>query len=364
MELAAKPKRFGEHKNAFGFLRLAFAALVVVSHVPETQYGGVTAEPLHRAFGSISFGTLAVYGFFLISGYLITASYLTSSSVKSYFIKRAARIYPAFIVASLICVVAVAPLAGGVPLNSKTAMLGIVNIVTLQPPEAAHVFFGTHYPALNGSMWTISYEFRCYLLVPFFGAIGLLQRQWTIPTAGFLLLILGVLAPPALTNAINTAPHHPGIWLGRAPDTLILAGMFCVGASYYLFRKDIVLTHRLAALSFTLLIMGLLSPVGAPIAVATAGSYLIFYAAQFGGVTPLASVNNSDDVSYGLYLYAWPIGKLMQWYVPTLGVWETVLVTIFTSYGFGYASWLLIEKPVMEWTRGMLRDRSRSGATT
>ncbi len=87
------------NKNNFGFLRLLFAILVILSHAPEAIDGNRNREILTNIFGTLSFGEFAVDGFFLISGYLIYKSFDNSSSIKSYFYKRILRIYPGFIAA-------------------------------------------------------------------------------------------------------------------------------------------------------------------------------------------------------------------------------------------------------------------------
>ncbi|RYD28140.1 MAG: acyltransferase, partial [Lysobacteraceae bacterium] len=77
--------------------------MVVLAHTPELIDGNRSRELLTRLFGTISFGELAVNCFFIVSGYLISASYLNSPSAGSYLSKRVARIYPGFIVAFAIC---------------------------------------------------------------------------------------------------------------------------------------------------------------------------------------------------------------------------------------------------------------------
>ena len=58
-------------------------------------------------------GQLGLDGFFLISGYLITESYQKSRSSGEYLLKRILRIYPGYVVAYLICILAVGPFVGG-----------------------------------------------------------------------------------------------------------------------------------------------------------------------------------------------------------------------------------------------------------
>src|SRR5258705_9890366 len=107
---AAKPlshfdKLFPEGNN-FGLLRLILALLVVFSHSYSLAWGSEDAEPLMRlTHGRLGFASLAVNGFFVLSGFLVTHSFLRSRGFFDYLKKRILRIYPGFIAVSLIGVV-------------------------------------------------------------------------------------------------------------------------------------------------------------------------------------------------------------------------------------------------------------------
>src|SRR5689334_20240027 len=196
-------ERFARPANAFGFLRLLFASLVIVSHVTELADGNRSRELLARLFGTISFGDLAVDGFFIISGYLIVGSYLKHSALLPYLRKRVARIYPGFLIASLVSLVIVAPLAGGHLEQVRTYWAPeFLRMLLLQPPVAADTFVGQPHPDINGATWTIAYEFRCYLLVVALGAAGILRRGWLIVLLGAISLFLFEAIPLATFKQI------------------------------------------------------------------------------------------------------------------------------------------------------------------
>jgi len=99
--------------NNFGALRLFFAVLVILCHSPILVDGNGSREILSRISGTVTFGRLGLDGFFLISGYLITKSFQDSRTIGEYVLKRILRIYPAYVVAFLLCILAVGPFVGG-----------------------------------------------------------------------------------------------------------------------------------------------------------------------------------------------------------------------------------------------------------
>lgn len=203
--------------------------MVVLWRAPELVDSNRSRELLTRICGTLSFGELGVDGFFLISGYLITRSFQTSPGLWDYLGKRIARIYPAFLVATAISILLFAPLSG----TALTALgfrdwLHVVKYALLQPPPVA-AFPGTHYPMLSGAMWTIAYEFRCYLLVACLGLLGILQRRHYVLAGTIILVLLLTAKPPT--------PYNPSIlMLGNVPDTMRMTAAFAVGSIFYLCR--------------------------------------------------------------------------------------------------------------------------------
>jgi peptidoglycan/LPS O-acetylase OafA/YrhL len=349
-------KRFGNHENAFGFLRLFFAALVIASHTPEIADGNRSRELLTNTFGTISFGSVAIHAFFLISGYLIVGSYLKDSRPLSYLKKRIVRIYPAFVVASLFCILLVAPLVGSSLFDAKSWMpQSTARIVALQPPEMMNAFIGTPYAALNGSMWTIAYEFRCYILALLLGAAGAYRRPEVILALTAVGLTTSIFVPDGFLQGVNRALPGSGYWIGDLSKTATLTSAFLVGSLFLIYRDKIVFRQWLAALAVLCLIISLsIGRVAVP-GVILAGSYLVFYVASINkGI--ITRINNKNDVSYGLYLYAWPVGKLIFWFIPDVPLWAAGCATLVIAYGLGWASWLVIEKPALSW---LTRSRGR-----
>ena len=103
-------------KNNLDFMRFFFAVMVIFSHSFILINGSNSTEPFWLGSnGQLTGGYLAVAFFFIVSEFLITQSWMNSSGIFSFFRKRILRIYPAFIVASLVCVLFVSALGSTQP---------------------------------------------------------------------------------------------------------------------------------------------------------------------------------------------------------------------------------------------------------
>ena len=339
--LAALRERIPEQRNHFTALRLSLASLVIVGHAAELTDGNTSRELFHRLGARLTAGDFAVDAFFVISGYLILQSWSRQPSARSFFMKRLLRIIPAFLVAYLISVLVVGRIGGG---SSYFARLstpdGIFQffrgIFVLTYPYVPPVFPGFPYPLSNGSIWTIAYEFRCYLLIPLLGALGLWARPLTLLTA-WLAITFGA----GYYNAT-----HPG---GEMSMGLIhFLPFFLAGSCAYLYRDKIRWGRALGAVSMLAAAVSMGSPDAAALALPVAGSYAVLWLA-LSAWSPLRFFSPRDDVSYGVYLYGWPAQKLLLWFLPAAPLAGQAAGTLGASLVLGWASWNLIEKRCLAW---------------
>jgi peptidoglycan/LPS O-acetylase OafA/YrhL len=345
----------GRRSNGFGALRLLFASLVIVAHSVELHDGDNKYEPLFRIFGTLTFGSLAVDAFFLISGYLIASSFI--SAPRDFLEKRVRRIYPGFLVCYLLCVLLVAPLAGARPSELAPSEWGriLYRMFMLKAPEVHGAFAGMPVNAINGSTWTISYEFRCYLLAALLGILGLYKRPKTFAVLTGLALLGSVAMHYEPFSTWNAAtPAGVESLFGRPLETMQLLAAFMTGTSFMLLRPR--WDGRMAAAAGLLALPLLFIRGWSEAAIAVLGGYLLFWCAFRIKQPFFLKLNARDDISYGVYLYAFPLGNLI------LLVWRDIPVPLLAVLTFaaaaacGWVSWKLVEKPALSIARAGRRD--------
>jgi len=327
-----------ENKNNFGLLRLLLAILVIISHSPEIIDGNESREVLTSIFGTVTFGMLAVDGFFLISGYLILKSFQNSSSIKSYLIKRCLRIYPAFIVASLICIFIFAPLSEGgkILLNDEPSLWfnRMLSLLVLKVPVVEGAFSKNYFPELNASMWTIKYEFICYLILPLLYFLKLVNKKYFIGMLCLTIFIFLIFNPAT-----------------QRTDFVVLARFLCaflVGGCFYLYRDNIEFNIPLTMISLIGVTVCLFSKFFAEIGIIIFGGYLLFNFALNYKNKLTNAIGEKTDISYGVYLYAWPVQSLFVQYFPTIEPYQLTFLTLMIVAPLAFLSFTFVEKPFVD----------------
>jgi peptidoglycan/LPS O-acetylase OafA/YrhL len=337
-----------KRNRQFDLFRIIFATMVLLGHAPELTDGDRSRELFNKLTRSgMSFGDVGVIGFFLLSGYLIVQSWQGDPEFLNYLRKRLLRIVPGYMVAAILSTLIVGLLAPAVP--SFFQHLGYhfpVTLLRLDSPKTPPVFPGFHYQDVNGSLWTIPYELRCYLLVAVFGVCGLFRRPliWICATVFFLVVI----SSNWLEHRLSWGPLQG--FTGYPPHVFHLTATFLVGGCFYLLRDRIVFRPAFAIpAAIILLLADAFAPSFLEVPLILMGGYLLFYIAK-APMESLANLKRFPDVSYGIYLYGWPVEALLIWYHRG-SPWVTFVVSVPICFALGWLSWHFVERPMLKLKR-------------
>jgi peptidoglycan/LPS O-acetylase OafA/YrhL len=338
-------RRKSTRNHQFDLLRILFATLVLLSHAPEITDGNASRELFHRFTRTpMTFGALGVDGFFVLSGYLIVQSWLGDPEFFNFLRKRVLRIFPGYLVAVVLSTVAVGMLAPGVAHFFRGLDVQFLkSIALLSSPATPPVFPGQPYAMVNGAMWTIGYEFRCYVLVALLGLCGLLRRP--IPVLLVTTVLLSSLLFPAPFGSMHR-PRHMEAFVGQPALFFRLTAVYLVGCCFYLFRHRISFRPRFAVIAtVTMAVFFVFAPARAELAMVLCGGYLLFYLGQMH-LPWLSGMSRFPDISYGIYLYGWPVESLWIWFHRG-SPWIAFAASTVICFGLGWLSWHFIERPAL-----------------
>jgi peptidoglycan/LPS O-acetylase OafA/YrhL len=318
---------------------LILALAVIISHATPVLLGLGANEPLSCFLRGTTLGDVAVGGFFAVSGFLVTASWRKSTPFR-YLQKRAARILPGFIIACAITVVlaiATSTNARG-SLGCTSWLATLATTATLRRPVVCFSYSANPYPSeTNASLWTIKYEVGCYIATALLGFAGLLlaKRRFVV------VLLFIVLCTAGLLLDGNSAAKTPLSYAIR------LGAFYAAGMTVYCFRDSLPRTWQLTTLCFALVLLSSFSRHLVMVVLPTAGVYLLFRFVYADRVFVPGLKEKIGDLSYGLYLYGWPVAQSLAATVgpKVLGVWSMAAASILCCLPIAYLSWHCIEKP-------------------
>lgn len=293
--------------NNFDGLRLLAALAVLFSH----QFSFTLLwEPMIAPRMTLGMG--AVFVFFSISGYLIAGSWLADPDTYRYLARRTLRLAPGLLVAcafTFLAALAIGQYRDGV------------------------FWPDSHHPLFNAPLWTIPYEIACYLIL------------------AIILSMAGRFARPALLSAfvawllwfmhmggqsfVQTYPAHVN-W------ALSLFGAFFLWAAVLRLFPSL-----LGERSVYVIGLGALAWMGGQKYLA-AVFVLPWLVVKVGNHSwpALRSAGRFGDLSYGVYIYAWPVQQLVVYIMG--GTWmEQLLVTAPVVMTLAHLSWRFVEEPAL-----------------
>lgn len=317
-------------KNNFDFIRVLLAFIVFVGHL-----GALSGSP-QLTWLTYSPVEVAVFAFFIVSGFLIARSYERSSSLKSYAKKRFNRIVPAYLLVVFLCAVLLS-LVSTLSLGDYFSNIGVYKyafwnslFMNFKAPSLPGVFGNQ---AVNGALWTLKIEMCFYICVPliflFFGKNNK-YRNISLMVLYFLSLIF-----------LNYFEMH-----GKANISRQIPGSLCyfIGGMLIYFNFDQFIKHKhiLFIIAFItvwidlILHIKLFSPIMISIIV-------LYFAYSFKF---LNNFGKYGDFTYGIYIFHFPIIRVFA----TLGLFANYnpylmgFVCMLVVIGVGITSWHAYEK--------------------
>jgi peptidoglycan/LPS O-acetylase OafA/YrhL len=290
-------------------------------------------------------GKIAVHMFFAISGYLVTSSLLRHAGVLRYVRHRFLRIYPAYLACLLACVLILGPALTTLSLHdyfSSSATwdhlrgnLIPISFVWVLPG----VFERNPLPDIvNGSLWSLGLEVRWYFYLALLAALGVVRRRWAFTLVAGAVLLLGAWE----------------LYEGK-PDPLgyrSLSQTFLLAALLAHWRNSI----RISYVGIAAVVLLAVLTHGTP-AFETATVVGVVYGVMWCAYRLRALPWPRDlDLSYGLFLYGYPVQQVVMSGFPTLSPLALCLASTCAALPLAAGSWYLIERPSLRFKRAQRRE--------
>jgi peptidoglycan/LPS O-acetylase OafA/YrhL len=324
----------------FTILRLALAVAVVVSHAASVGTGRHADEPLFALTG-YTLGEHGVNGFFAVSGFLVAMSWERRGGALPFAAARVLRVFPGLIAATLFTALVIGGAMTSMTLGGYLSSSATWKMIwqTLTSFKSATTLPGVfeenplRWPL--STVWTLRYELFCYAGLLAYGAFGGFRKPWLAlagaGVAALALLILGLMGP--LPKARETALRLPLI--------------FACGSLAWLYRDRIMLSPALAvAACLAVVAAAFASEALYRPALFIASAYLFLWLALAPGLSH-PRFEPPGDVSYGVYLYGWPVQQALQALAPAYSGWAMLPAALAVTFVLAAASWLLVEKPAL-----------------
>lgn len=329
--------------NNFNLIRIVAALAVLIGHSFPLTKGSGAAEPFGEMLG-MSMGTIAVDLFFIISGFLVTASLLIRQNAIEFIWSRVLRIFPALLIMLFLTVFALGVFFTTFPLSSyftdsKTYiyLVGCTTLIAGAAYNLPGVFDDNPYKyVVNGSLWTLTYEIRMYAILAFLWIALRITNSIRLRTFK-MIIIAGAVLAGVLVNVshfyISTEGHFERLFF-----------MFFSGAAFYVLKERIRLSHMYFWLFVITLLSSAIANTHAFFLVYTLTiAYVLFYIAYIPS-WPIRKYNSVGDYSYGVYIYAFPIQQSVAALVPGISVVSMALISASLTFLLAALSWHLIER--------------------
>jgi peptidoglycan/LPS O-acetylase OafA/YrhL len=349
--------RFDPKNNAFDIVRLFLAFVVVYAHSWRLDEGiqswknpVMKIDDMYK--GVLPHGQLAVYGFFIISGFLITGSWLRSKTITEYVTKRFVRIYPGFLVCLIVTAFEFVPILYFLTYSNfdnyfpkyfvESFRFVIDNMqISINKGVAMEDITNGTMKSLNGPLWSLIFEVKAYIMIILFGLVGIFKKKYLVVLAflGFWLLYASTVIRPELKDSLSRLTGDYKIFN--------LFTYFLAGSVFWIFENKIIWDFKIAIGNILALVIAInnnMFYLVAPISF----TYLILFISIRSPIRNLSS--KFGDYSYGVYIYSWPVQLILnKFYIfEKFGFTVFFLLSALFSFVMGYLSWNIVERKFLQ----------------
>jgi peptidoglycan/LPS O-acetylase OafA/YrhL len=320
----------GNRGNCFDLIRHFAALLVLYSHhYPMLK----RPEPSIRHWES--YGFIAVAIFFSISGYFMPASFVRSGNFLNFIGRRLKRLLPALVVCSFIITYVIGTIFTSTPtweyLTSRWTLGTFASWATFLGRSIPGVFSNFLMPnAIDGSLWTLPIELLCYVVI---GTALSFSQSWKMALFLFVAAVLGT----AWVVHVDTSFNFYSVPL----NFFLIFGICFSGGSLLAMTKDAWFSARIPLLIFAILSIWLMRGRVEINIFGMLGITLI--TVIIGESAKDKFIKGKFDISYGIYIYAFPIQQLVINEI-THRLWLGMLISLVFTLVAGYLSYQFVEK--------------------
>lgn len=326
--------------KAIAALTVAFSASILIAT------GSDQSDPL-RATG-LPMGVYGVFALGIVSGFLTSGSAWRGKHAANFLSKRFWRLMPAFVVSTLIITYLICPFfsaSGSFAFIQEPAVLKQISQIIFFHTDKFYFSEVTFYhrgydgdflPGIaNAALWPIRIQAVCYLIIASMMALSMLRNQRPIIAMLTWIWLAGL-------SAVYFSS-------GRTSSLILfILPSFCCGA----FMDGLIRYHKLNGWIAALSAVGLIVAAYFGILQDTFCYFAAYPIVWLGmsSTSPLSKSGVGADVSYGIYLYGWPVAQLAKVALgPSLGGYEMAAVVLPLATACGWLSWYFIENPLLRW---------------